>query len=612
LEQKTVLVVEDNALNMKLVRQLITIAKYKVLEASNAEDGIKLARTHRPDLIMIDIQLPGMDGLTAAKIMKDDPASRDIPVVALTAHAMQGDEIKAKAAGCDDYLSKPIDTKVFFKTLEKFLVVRGEDSSADDDEVVAINPEKGAPTILVVDDEALNVKLLSARLGTFGYHIMKAYSGFEALEIVEARGPDLILLDIMMPGMDGYEVLGKLKENDRTKFIPVVLITALDGKDEKTRGLEAGADEFLNKPVNATELETRVRSLLRMKKYKEQLTVRIEAEDNFGSSEKNHATDERGEHLPTVLVVEDDPKDADIIAGHLDEMPLNMMMAGTGSEAIKILEEEKIDLVILDLLLPDRDGIDICRWIKENDSRATMQVVIVTTLDDLKVKIRGIEEGADDYFVKPFNPQEIKARVTALLKKKSFMDRLSARASNAMKAAITDRLTGVYNHAFFKHALDLEVKRSLRHNDEMALLIVDIDDFKKINDTFGHPAGDRALATFGEILKAAVRDVDIVARYGGDEFVAILPYSGRQAALRVAERLQSMLRSRTVELAGLERPECGITASIGIAVFPENGLNADTLKDVADSALYHAKKQGKNKTCFPASTIGADSVFETE
>jgi two-component system cell cycle response regulator len=492
-----VLVVEDNPLNMKLVRQLITIAKHQVLEASNAEDGIQLARTRRPDLIMIDIQLPGMDGLTAAKIIKDDPESCHIPVVALTAHAMQGDEIKARAAGCDGYLSKPIDTKAFFKTLENYLIDRGED--ADNTDVVEINPAKGAPTILVVDDEALNVKLLSARLGTSGYRIMKAYSGFEALEIIETRTPDLILLDIMMPGMDGYEVLGKLKENHRTKSIPVVLITALEGKDEKARGLELGADEFLNKPVNATELETRVRSLLRMKKYQEQLTARIQAEDSFGSCEKNYATGAGGEHLPTVLVVEDDPKDADIIAGHLDGMPLNIIVAGTGSEAFKKLEEEKIDLVILDLLLPDRDGIDICRWIKEKDSRATMQVVIVTTLDDLKVKIRGIEQGADDYFVKPLNRDEIKARVTALLKKKSFMDRLSAKANDAMKAAITDRLTCVYNHAFFKHALELEVKRSLRHNDEMALLMIDIDDFKEINDAFGHPAGDKVLAAVGEI-----------------------------------------------------------------------------------------------------------------
>jgi two-component system cell cycle response regulator len=594
---------------MKLVRQLIHIGKHKVLEASNAEDGIHLARARRPDLILIDIQLPGMDGLTAAKIIKTDPVSGKIPVVALTAHAMRGDEIKAKEAGCNDYLSKPIDTKAFFKMLETYLAVPEHEFSAGEEETAEEGPQKRAPTILVVDDEALNVKLLAARLGSSGYRILKAYNGIEALKIIEAGMPDLILLDIMMPEMDGYEVLRKLKENDRTKCIPVVLITALEGKNEKAKGLEAGADEFLNKPVNATELETRVRSLLRMKKYQEQLTARLQVEDNLRGCETPRTSKEGDKRLPTVLVVEDDPNDAHLIAAYLDDLALNITLAGSGEEALKILGSKKIDLLILDLMLPDRDGIDICRWIKESDDRASMQVVIVTTLDDLKVKIRGIEQGADDYLVKPLNRDEIKARVKALLKKKSYMDRLSTRANDAMKAAIMDSLTSVYNYTYFNHALELEIKRSLRHNDEMALLMIDVDNFKQVNDSLGHPAGDRFLAAFGEVLKSSVRDVDIAARYGGDEFVAILPYSGRQGALQAAERMQEILSARPVEPAGSDHPAAFCTASVGIAVFPENGMTADALKNAADSALYRAKKQGKNRICFPVTSDEANSVL---
>ncbi len=594
---KKVLVIEDNPLNMKLVRQLISISKHLPLEAANAEDGIALAREENPDLILIDIQLPGMDGLAAAGVIKADPVMCDIPVIALTAHAMEGDERKAIAAGCDGYLSKPIDARRFFKLLQSHLSAVDEKAATSGAAGRAPTPCKNVASILVVDDDPLNVKLLEATLGAKGYRILKAYNGCEALETVDRSPPDLILLDIMMPEMDGYEVVRRLKAGSGTRNIPVVLITALEGRDEKAKGLEAGADEFLNKPVNTTELETRVLSLLRMKKYQEQLNARTQVEKDLLKKSREGIICEEDAPWSRVLVVEDNIIDAHLIAGYLSDLPLSCRIVSTGAEAIDILQNETIDLVLLDLMLPDISGIDVCRRIKENEKTMAVQVVLATTLDDLKVKIRGIEQGADDFLVKPLHPDEIKARVTALLKKKAFMDSLADRASAALQAAITDKLTGVYNRAYFKHFIDLEVKRTKRQGDKMALMMVDADNFKQFNDTYGHLAGDGALEMLGRVLKDSVRDVDVVARYGGEEFVVVLPYAGWPEGRSVSERLLEAVKDCSIRVCDDAEETARITVSIGLAVFPDNGLSSEQMISAADAALYTAKRCGKNRVC---------------
>jgi two-component system cell cycle response regulator len=538
-----------------------------------------------------------MDGLSALKIIKNDPDIRDIPVITLTAHAMRGDELKAKEAGCDGYLSKPIDTKQFFKTLETYMEEEQKKEKTEDENSLKIKEPKWGPTILVVDDEPLNVKLLAANLGAAGYRILKAYSGFEALEIMETNTPDLILLDIMMPGMDGYEVIRRLKQLKETKDIPIVLITALEGEEEKAKGLAAGADEFLNKPVNTTELETRVLSLLRMKKYQEQLVSRVQTEKDVLGKSGQEESGEHDDNRPTVLVVEDNLKDAHMIVHHLNEMPLNYRIVQTGAEALKIVREEAIDLVLLDLMLPDLDGIEICKEIKGSEKTISVQVVIVTTFDDLKMKIRGIEVGADDFLVKPLNRDEIKARVSALLKKKAFMDRLRESANAALKAAIIDHMTGVYNHSYFEHFLLLEIKRSLRQENKMALLMIDVDNFKRFNDTYGHPAGDKALSSVAKILKDNVRDVDVVARYGGEEFAVVLPYAGWRSGQQVAERLLEIIHKQQIAGVGNQVDAASVTVSIGLAVFPDNGMSSESIISSADGALYSAKRQGKNRVC---------------
>ncbi len=589
MENNTILVIEDNDLNMKLLRSLLSIGKYQVLEAVDAETGIQLAKEQRPDLILMDIQLPGMDGLSATRIIKSDPDLNEIPVVALTSFAMEGDEEKALKAGCDGYITKPIDTRTFLKTLTRFF--KNAESQSQ--------KETGHKArILIVDDEPMNVKLLAAKLYRENFETFKAYGGEEALRKAETASADLILLDIMMPGMDGYEVTRRLKNNPKTMHIPIILVTALNGSEDKIKGLEAGAEEFLCKPVNTAELLARINSMLRLKRCQEQLTIRTQSEGHFSNTSHQEEVLKVEKNLFRVLLVEDNEKDIKLIQSFLQGQPYEVIVAGNGNEALSLALKEKMDLILLDVLLPGMDGFEVCSRLKKMDETKDIQIVLITCLRDLESKIKGVKIGAEDFLVKPINGRELKARVKALLKKKTYLDKLRSHYEIALNSAIKDGLTSLYNNAYFKNFLELEVKRSIRQGYPTALIMVDLDDFKQYNDTLGHLAGDRMIREVAQVIKGTVREIDLEARYGGDEFAVVLPYVDRNDAINVAERIQKAIRCHSFQDETASASPLGkITASIGIALCPSNAVTTEELIQKADSMLYKAKKEGKNRIC---------------
>jgi len=485
MRKKTILVIEDNELNRKLVKALLQRGPYNVLEAIDAEGGIQLAQEHKPDLILMDIQLPGMDGLSATRIIKEDPELKGTPVVALTSYAMDGDVEKAKKAGCDGYISKPINTRSFLDTIKNLL------PDGHETESLLRKDAGGMNRILVVDDDPLNVKLLAAKLPQDQYEVIKAYSGKEAIEKAAAESLDLILLDIMMPGMDGYEVTRSLKSDPMTSDIPIILVTSLDGTEDKVKGLEAGADDFINKPFNTVELLSRVQSLIRLKQYREQLAARVQSKAVFEMAMGNPKAPEEKTVVPSVLLVEDNPNDARLIQEYLKGSSFRVELAKNGEEALTRAEKNKIDLILLDILLPGIDGLEVCRRLKESERTRDVQILMVSCLADLENKIKSLHLGADDFLLKPVNPHELKARVKALLKKKDSLDRLKGGYETLLHTAITDNLTGLDNCAYFKHFLELEIKRSQRHKYPLALIMMDIDDFKLLNDALGILAGTK-------------------------------------------------------------------------------------------------------------------------
>ena len=587
MSNQTVLIIEDNELNMKLVTTLLKMGRHNYLEANDSKTGIQMAREHLPDLILMDIQLPDMDGLSATQVLKKDPRTQHIPIIALTGYAMPEDETKAYDAGCDGYMSKPIEPKLFQSTIAQLLA--GKETGKETPEKQVKDDLK--PSILIVDDDPMNVKLLKTLLSP-EYNTVIAGNGIIALDRVEEKLPDLILLDIMMPEMDGFTVTRKLKSDYRTQNIPIILITALSSESDKIKGIEAGADEFLNKPVNQTELKARVKSLLKMRIYQEQLSGRIHSGEKVIYPGSTRKTDGALEKMATILLVEDNRKDLDIFNIYLDKEPYRLLTVLDGQEALLKCQTEKVDLIILDLMIPGLGGFDVCRKLKKNENTRNIQILMVSSKSDLESRLKGIELGADDFLIKPVNKEELVIRIRSLIQKKSYMDHLINRFETALQAAITDRLTGLYNHSYLKHFMEHEIERCYRQEHPMALIMIDIDDFKKYNDTYGHPAGDTLLQLFGKIIKDTIREVDFAARYGGEEFAVILPYTGHKNARKAAERILENIR--TGNAPGIKENK---TASMGFACYPEDGMTMPDIIQRADEALYRAKKNGKNQIC---------------
>lgn len=605
-----ILVIEDNRMNMKLVRSLLQLKKFEVIEAEDGEKGIKLAEESLPNLILMDIQLPGIDGLTATSIIKKNPDLKHIPIIALTSHAMRGDDLKAHEAGCEGYITKPIDTRHFLDNIIRYLQVNENlgDKRADQIEsMIGSDEEKKSDsqsryTILIVDDELRNIKLMAAILSTEPYEILQAQSGEQALTMISTNKIDLILLDVMMPGINGFEVTQLVKTNQATKHIPIILVTALDGRENKQKAMDVGADEFLTKPVNRVEVITRTKSILQLKQCQEQLNARVNIGEKLIIPQKIISLEAQGENkketnYQTVLLIEDDSQQVKLIRTLTSTEPYNFIVASSGEEAIRIGQQTKLDLILLDLMLPGMSGYDVCDYYKNKEATRNVQIVAITSLSDLESRIKCIDKGVDDYLVKPVNSKEVKSRINVLLKKKLYLDKLQAHHKEVLNLAIIDGLTGLYNQTYFKNYLQLEIERSQERGYLVALIMLDLDDFKKYNDTYGHLFGDNILKRFSDLIKINIREIDLPARYGGEEFAVVMPYSSKQNAIKTAEKIRVELQGLSI-IEGEKNQVDKITTSIGIALCPKQAITVDGLIEKADYMLYRAKKNGKNKICY--------------
>lgn len=439
--------------------------------------------------------------------------------------------------------------------------------------------------VMVVDDIPQNVKLLSAMLSHSGYEVIRAYSGEEALRMAKQSKPDIILLDIMMPGMDGYEVTETLKKDPETGLIPVVLVTALEGVDDKVKGLDAGADDFLTKPVNQIELTARMRSMIKLKKLQEEVTARKEALAGIASFEMEEKTAKK-----TVIIVEDDEKTAKQFSLILNSSGYEAVVAKDGNEALSVIGRRKPDIILLDILLPDITGIELLRRLKSYPSTEDIPVIICSVLSDLETKVKGIDTGADDYLIKPISPPELLARVRTALRKSGIQEKLKSDLNEIFRRSIKDSLTGLYNRQYFSTGIEKEIASSKRYNRKFSILMLDIDRFKVVNDTFGHLVGDGVLRELGVILRKNVRGSDIAARYGGEEFIIMLDGTPLKKAVNAAGKLRAQVEAHRFQDVGGGK----ITISIGVTEFHPEDMSMDDMVKRADEALYKAKREGRN------------------
>ena len=303
--------------------------------------------------------------------------------------------------------------------------------------------------------------------------------------------------------------------------------------------------------------------------------------------------------MARILFIEDNKLQAKAGKSSLEDRGHEVTLAEDGKSAIKAAASGNFDIVVLDLVLPDMHGTQICQWMKQNESTRLIPVIMLTSRTSVNDRVSGLEAGADDYLEKPYNASELNARIKACLRTKALQDELSEKNRELEKLlkeverlAITDHLTGLYNRRHFNSMLQREYNSAVRYKRPLACLLLDIDHFKSINDRFGHHVGDIVLKEVSAALQSTLRNVDIISRWGGEEFVVLLPQTGFDECLEAADRLLSEVSSRSYQ--GLE--DRTVTISIGVCCLPSEDIkSAEELVNAADQALYTAKENGRNR-----------------
>jgi two-component system cell cycle response regulator len=446
--------------------------------------------------------------------------------------------------------------------------------------------------VLVVDDILSNVKLLEAKLSAEYFEVATAFNGLECLAKMEEAIPDIVLLDVMMPGMDGFEVCRRIKSNPKTAHVPVVMVTALDQPSDRVTGLDAGADDFLTKPVDDSALFARVRSLVRLKMMTDELRMREATGEKMGLLDP---TDAQGDGLQSgrILIIEDRPESVAWFAGALQPTH-EVSSVETFEEALVRVKGGDYDLIMVSLGMRGFDGLRLCSQLRSLPEGRNVPILVIVSDGDRRKLTQALEMGVNDYLTRPVDKNELVARVRTQLRKKRYADRLRHNVQLSLEMAITDQLTGLHNRRYMSRHLDNLISSAQKSGKPLAFLIMDIDYFKAVNDTHGHDIGDEVLKEFANRIAANVRGIDLACRYGGEEFVVVMPDTEISFAYSIAERLRKSIETTPVEISRAPG-KLNITISVGIAASEKNGDTAEKLLHRADQALYRAKRSGRNR-----------------
>ena len=447
--------------------------------------------------------------------------------------------------------------------------------------------------VLVVDDIPANVKLLNARLSAEYFDVLTALNGQDALAICERAECDVVLLDVMMPDMDGFEVCRYLKSNPATHHIPVVMVTALDQPSDRVRGLLAGADDFLTKPVSDVALVARVRSLARLKMMTDELRMRAITSKEIGlQNPEREAILEQGLEGRILLIDDREASHDRIIAmlsqGHKVELECDP------HDALFRAAEGRYDLIIVSLALQNFDGLRLCSQLRSLDRTRNVPILAISEGDSNARLVRGLEIGVNDYLLRPIDKNELLARARTQIRKKRYTERLRDNVQMSIEMAITDPLTQLYNRRYMESHLNSLIEQAASRKKPLTVLVLDIDYFKAINDTHGHDAGDDVLREFATRIKKSIRGIDLACRYGGEEFVVVMPETDLAVATMVAERLRRRIATEPFPIQDGSK-SIEVTISVGISALGGKDDNAANLLKRADAALYRAKRDGRNR-----------------
>ncbi|WP_035259051.1 diguanylate cyclase [Actibacterium mucosum] len=445
--------------------------------------------------------------------------------------------------------------------------------------------------ILVVDDVATNRIVMKVRLSDAYYDVLQADSGTTALEMVHREKPALVLLDMVMQDKSGLEVCRELKANPDTAHIPVIMITAARQPRQKLRALQAGADDFLTKPLDEMMLLSRVRCLLRARAAEQELALREGTQRALGFHEPEQFFVPAGR----IALIANKREEALGWKSALKGKVSGELHVMTRAQALASTEKDVPDIFVIASDL-DRRGGGLTMLTDLRSRQATRHAGVVMVVDEnaRETAAMALDLGANDLVTAPFETEEMALRLMTQMQRKAQADRLRTSLQDGLQMAVTDPLTGLFNRRYAMPHLSAMAEQAQAKNAPFCVLQLDVDRFKQVNDRYGHPAGDAVLEQLARQLRSETRAVDMVARTGGEEFLIAMPDTGEDEAAEIAERLRHRIAETPILLPG-GKGALAVSVSIGMAMWHSRSCTVDDLMERSDSALYAAKADGRNK-----------------
>ena len=463
--------------------------------------------------------------------------------------------------------------------------------------------------ILVVDDVATNRIVMKVKLCASRYEVVCAASGAEALAIAGEGGIDLVIMDVLMPGGDsGAETCAKLRADPVTAAVPVILITALDDSASRLEGLEAGADDFLTRPVDEVALLARVRSLLRTREEEREVESRTGwLDDGPGAAPRPHGVGPSAQpRLPAmpgrIAILDDDPEVAEALASLLAPSFRTRPQVIDADAALAQGRDEAADLFLIDADFGGRnEGMRLMSDLRSRPATRRSACVILMPTGECDRAANALDLGAADVVHRPLLSRELAVRLRTQLARKERGDRMRDAVEQGLRLAVVDPLTGLYNRRYGLHHLERVASRCRAQDRPAGVVLLDLDHFKAVNDTHGHAVGDRVLSEVAHAMRSNLRVEDLVCRIGGEEFMAVLPDANLEQVRIVAERLRRAVAR--VALTVAEGRVLRVTVSVGITTIEASDTEVAWAVARADRALYAAKAAGRDRV----STAGADA-----
>lgn len=543
-----------------ILQRYLTSYSVKVLTESGPDKVVPLVKAEKPLLIFLERTLIPCDGLLVYEKLQKDPKTKNIPVVLLSKDITKQEIQDAIKLGIFSFLKKPFTEEQLIQIISNILPIKKQAASDKEDAI------QGTYEILIVDDDPISQKFVANEFSDSRFKMTFANNGKEALEIIKDKKFDFITTDVEMPEMNGFELCAELKSNASTAAIPVIILTGTSLKDARVRGFESGASEFFLKPFKNGALRCKIDDLIANLNYKTDKTIVVAAKN------------------VTLL---------SMISFMLKKKGLKGNVFSSGKEVLIFQNNHDIDLLIVEEYLDDQSGIELVRLLRARDRDNYLPIIFLSKGDTDSIMDIAYKNGVNHFVHTPFVEEEIMGTINVQLGSKRIFDNLQSRNKVLHDLSITDGLTNLFNKSFTEKFLQEKFLEIQKDNIPISCLFIDADHFKEVNDTHGHDYGDMVLKDISrKLLKHTPKD-SIAGRFGGEEFVMILPGRDFEKGCDIAENLREDIENHVFDDGKTQLKK---TVSIGVCAYPEVQVDHySQLLKYADNALYNAKNNGRNQ-----------------